>query len=196
MLSSLLLGSFAGAQHALGGPDHLAGVAPFAAARAHRAWHAGLAWGVGHAAGACVAALAALVLRDSVPGLAERVSERSELAVGVVLCIIGALGLRALVRDHAHAHAPSSSSLARCLGIGALHGAAGLSHLFAVLPALALASPAAYLAGYGISSTLAMCAVAAGVGRLTLLPALRRRAFGVCSAASVLVGAYWIAASV
>lgn len=193
MLSSLLLGSFAGAQHALSGPDHLAGVAPFAAARVRGAWQAGLAWGSGHALGASLAAFAALVLRDSIPGLAERISQQSELAVGVALCIVGALGFHALARG-AHARVEGPGSLAQCLGVGALHGAAGLSHLFAVLPSLALAHPAAYLTGYAVASTLAMCAVAAGIGGLTRWPSLRRRAFAAASAASVLVGAYWIAA--
>ncbi|MBI5362186.1 MAG: High-affinity nickel transporter, partial [Planctomycetes bacterium] len=48
----LAAGLGAGALHALAGPDHLAGVAPFAARAGRRAWRVGVAWGVGHAAGA------------------------------------------------------------------------------------------------------------------------------------------------
>jgi hypothetical protein len=42
MLSALWLGLLAGGQHALTGPDHFAGVAPFAASRGKCAWRVGL----------------------------------------------------------------------------------------------------------------------------------------------------------
>jgi uncharacterized membrane protein YfcA len=195
--ASIALGALAGAQHALSGPDHLAGVAPFAAARGRSAWRVGLAWGLGHALGACLAALAALALRDRMPGIVEQLSRWSEMLVGLVLCVVGAFGLHGLLRERAspaHVHdGPQAGT--RCFGLGLLHGAAGLSHLYAVLPALALPAPGGYLAAYALTSTCAMALLAGGCGRLSRGAGRRRWTLGLSSAASLLVGAYWVHAS-
>ncbi|MBM3984514.1 MAG: High-affinity nickel transporter [Planctomycetes bacterium] len=204
----LALGLLAGAQHAVAGPDHLAGVAPFAAGRGGSGWRVGAAWGLGHAAGAAAAAAVALLLRKTVPGLEQQISSFSEVLVGVVLCLVGALGLRAactgraaphrhgaLAHAHphlgAHAHAP--------FWLGCLHGVAGLSHLFAVLPALAfpgLLLPALYLGGYGLGSLAALMLFAGLLGRLPAgsLRALRL-SLGTASAASLAVGLAWLGLS-
>ena len=231
-----LLGVLAGAQHALTGPDHMAGVAPFVAGQGRGAWRVGARWGLGHVAGASCAALVALALRSRIPGIEERLSGVSELVVGGALLVIGALGLRAAVRrgftDHRHRHGPlvhshwhardahgpapvagppargAPAGSATAIGparhrhaafwLGTLHGAAGLSHLFAVLPALAFPGwwqPLLYLGGYGAGSLAALTGFTAVLGRL--LPGNSERALrlslGVASAASVLVGAVWIA---
>jgi len=192
VLSSLLLGSIAGLQHALGGPDHVAGVAPLAARGGARAWRIGLAWGIGHALGACSAAALALLLSKVLPGAAEHISRWSEVLVGVVLCTVGALGLRALSRG-VHVHNERPQRMRPALGLGWLHGAAGLAHLYAVLPALALPHPGSYLAGYGVASTLAMSALAAGLGHAGAHVRVRRWVHGATSLASLLVGAFWLA---
>ncbi len=196
------LGLLAGVHHAATGPDHLAGVAPFAADAGRRAWRVGVAWGLGHASGAGLAALAALALRASVPGLEQRLSAVSETLVGVVLCAIGFLGLVAVVRrrPHAHAHAdPSGRGRSRsAFALGLFHGAAGLAHLFGVLPALALPGrllPAVYLAGYagGSLAAIALFAAAIGaVGRTGSRAHAPRRWLAITSAASLAVGILWI----
>src|SRR5689334_23886231 len=90
-----LAGLLAGLHHALTGPDHLAGVAPLVARAPQRPWRIGFSWGLGHAGGALLAAGAALALRARIPGLEDQLSAVSERIVGIVLCVIGALGLRA-----------------------------------------------------------------------------------------------------
>ncbi len=202
------LGLLAGAQHAATGPDHLAGVAPFAAGRGPDGWRVGAAWGLGHAAGAGAAAAIALLLRQAVPGLEQRLSSVSEVLVGVVLCLVGALGLRAACRgrspphrhgDLAHAHPHLGAHAHAPFWLGCLHGMAGLSHLFAVLPALAfpgLVLPALYLSGYGLGSLAAVTLFAGLLGRLpTGSPRALRLTLGTASAASLAVGLLWLGLS-
>lgn len=206
-LAAAWIGLAAGGAHALSGPDHLAGVAPFAAQRGRGAWRVGAVWGLGHAAGAGAAALVALALRSRVPGAEELLSAWSETIVGVLLCVVGAVGLsRALrarararaaveaVHEHAHARLESGSAF----GLGVFHGAAGLSHLFGVLPALGLpgvALPALYLGGYAVGSLACLALFASGVGAWSSSGRAARHwnVVALASAASVVVGVVWIA---
>jgi hypothetical protein len=211
--TALALGLLAGGAHALTGPDHMAGVAPFAASQGRRAWRVGLAWGLGHASGAAIAAGIAVALRAWIPGLEEHLSAVSERIVGVVLCCVGAIGLRAALRtttrthrhdglEHSHfllsrvldaGHASRTGHSAFVIGL--LHGSAGLSHLFAVLPALALpgiVEPALYLAGYGGGSLLAITGFAGLLGRLASDASRVRMWLAATSGLSLLVGLAWI----
>lgn len=97
---------------------------------------------------------------------------------------------------HEHRHAP--------VWIGALHGLAGSSHLFGVLPALALPrrlDAVSYLAGFGMGTVAAMSAFSLGVGivatRLASVPRAGDRAYrvllGTLSVAAVAVGVAWVA---
>jgi hypothetical protein len=211
-LDACWLGLLAGAVHALTGPDHMAGVAPFATMRGSRAWRVGVAWGLGHASGAAVAALVVLALRRWIPGAEEHLSAISERLVGIVLCIVGAMGLRACrSAGHTHEHdgfvhvhlfwnRRAGTSHARRGArapfiLGLLHGSAGLSHVFAILPALALPGfelPALYLAAYGIGCLLAITGFAGVIGRAARSPTRLRAWLGVTSAASIAVGLVWI----
>lgn len=209
-------GLVAGVLHAVTGPDHLAGVAPFAASRGARAWRVGAAWGMGHAAGALGAAALALALRASIPGVEEHLSAFSERAVGVLLVAIGVIGLHALVRSRAHTHSHVHAGSAHehlhlhvwpwrrsasehrhghgAFALGTLHGAAGLSHLFAILPALALPgviAPACYLAAYGLGCLASVTVFAGVLGRIAT-PSRARVVFGASSALSLAVGLLWI----
>ncbi len=199
LATAVWLGIAAGAVHAGTGPDHLAGVAPFAARRAAGAWRVGVAWGLGHTAGAAAAAAIALSLRAQLPGLEESLSAWSERIVGVLLCAIGAIGLRRVLRPAApvaDGHEPSVVGRST-FGLGVVHGAAGLSHLFGVMPALALpgtAAPALYLAGYAAASLAVLTLFAAGVGRLAppSRPHVRRRVVTGACALSLAVGVLWL----
>lgn len=204
-LGALGAGLFAGGHHALAGPDHMAGVAPFAARAGRHAWRVGAAWGLGHTAGALAAAALALALRESVPGIEDRLSAVSERLVGAVLCVVGAWGLRGALRRgahehehegvrHAHAH-PERQHAHSAFSIGLLHGAAGLAHLLAVLPALALpgvALPAIYLGGYALASLVALTLVAATLGRCSSSFGSVRAWVGTMSAAALGVGLFWL----
>jgi hypothetical protein len=181
---TILTGAAAGLFHVLSGPDHLAAVAPLAAADRERGWFAGWTWGIGHASGVVVVAAVAILLRDMLPPV-EAISAWGERLVGGALIAIGFWALRRslVIAPHRHAHGrmahdhvhvQSGPAWARRLGhahaafyMGVLHGVAGSSHFFGVLPALALPSRAAaftYIGAFGVGTVAAMTAFAAVVG--------------------------------
>src|SRR3954469_1908018 len=152
---TIVTGALAGLFHVLSGPDHLAAVAPLAAARRERGWLAGWTWGIGHASGVVFVAVLAILLRDALPPI-DLISAWGERIVGAALIAIGLWALRraAAIVPVPHAHGSvSHDHLAvyagpawlRRLGhahasfyMGVLHGIAGSSHFLGVLPALAL----------------------------------------------------------
>jgi len=223
-----LEGLTAGAAHVLTGPDHMAGVAPLAAdggtaleppsgaAPAERApgWLVGLTWGVGHGAGvAALGLLGRIALEASDVELASVWAER---LVGVLLIW---LGLSALLRSrrlaaHARRALPPSAATApvgperprrrrrrrhAALGVGALHGLAGGSHFWAVLPSLAMEreEAALYIAAYVASSAAVMALFGAALARIgaRLGTAWMPGFLGGVGAVTALVGAWWIAAA-
>ena len=181
---TVITGALAGFFHVLSGPDHLAAVAPIAVADRARGWLTGWTWGLGHASGVVAVAAIAVLLRDVLPPV-ELISTWSERLVGAALIVVGFWALRrsARVQPAAHAHGPLShdhlhvqagprwlrrfghAHASFCLGV--LHGIAGSSHFFGVLPALALPTRAAaltYIAAFGAGTVLAMTAFAAAAG--------------------------------
>jgi hypothetical protein len=180
----VVTGAVAGLFHVLSGPDHLAAVAPLAVADRARGWLAGWTWGVGHASGVVVVAVLAVLLRDLLPPI-EIVSAWSERLVGAALVGIGIWALRRSARirsaahvhgtvGHDHLHVQAGPRWIRRLGhahasfcMGVLHGVAGSSHFFGVLPALALPTRGAallYITAFGMGTVAAMTAFAAAVG--------------------------------
>ena len=147
-----------------------------------------------------------------------------ERAVGVMLLALGFLGLRRALRleihthshahdgeshVHLHLHPDTAGSSARphelvphrhrhaALLAGTLHGIAGTAHVLGVLPALALpgtAAPAAYLAGFGIGTILAMGSFAATIGAIGAGGSVRsmRRVLCTSSALTLAVGMAWL----
>ena len=211
-----LTGLAAGLFHVLSGPDHLAAVAPLAAADRDRGWFAGWTWGIGHASGVVVVAVIAILLRDVLPQI-DAISAWGERLVGAALIAIGFWALRrSLVvapRPHAHGkvahdhvHVQRGPAWMRRLGhahasfyMGILHGVAGSSHFFGVLPALALPSRAAaltYIAAFGAGTVAAMTAFAAVVGSVGvhLHPGTRARRGMMLTAATLAfaVGGWWL----
>jgi hypothetical protein len=221
----LLLAAFAaavvaGTLHVVTGPDHLAAVAPLAARERDGAWRIGARWGLGH--GLASAALGGLAIlgRDLIPF--DALSGAAERAVGVVLVVVGVASLVAVVRSRAHVHAHAHEGTVHehvhahprgldehahaahehshsALGIGALHGLAGGTHLVGVLPALGLdaGQAAAYLVGFAASSVVVMAAWTAGAGfiggKLARAPRLLDGFRASAAAAAVVVGCVWIA---
>lgn len=193
-------GLAAGLLHVLSGPDHLAAVAPLAADNERGQWRTGLQWGIGHTAGVLLIALLLLLIREQLP--LDAISAYSERIVGVALMLVGGWGIRsAWVRrrrgatgganDHGHSHAGASFAM------GALHGLAGSSHLFGVLPALAFATRTdsiLYLAGFGAGAVVGMSAFAAVLG-LVSSRVNARHSTGLLyasSAAALVVGGVWL----
>lgn len=193
---ALLAGLAAGLIHVLSGPDHLAAVAPLAADRDRPQWRAGLQWGLGHTAGVIVIGLLLIWFRQLLP--IDAISGYSERMVGVALLVVGVWGFARARARRPHVHAAASASFA----MGALHGLAGSSHLFGILPALALPTQLAavsYLGGFGIGAVLSMTAFSAFVGAVSVSAARRgvnayRGVLYACSLSAILVGGFWLIA--
>jgi len=215
----IFAGWLAGTIHALSGPDHLAAVTPLTIDNRRNAARIGLLWGLGHAVGIAVIGTIVFALRATVN--LDAFSEWSERAVGVMLIAVGVWGLRkALTRwfhvhrhehgeaFHTHIHFHSHGHRGRSahshnhasIGMGLLHGVAGTSHLFGILPALALPGQAAavgYLCGYGLGNLVAMgsfawlIGIASGrISRWGVDPL--RSVLGASSAISVAIGLAWL----
>jgi hypothetical protein len=81
--------------------------------------------------------------------------------------------------------------------MGMLHGLAGSSHLFGVLPALAFATrgeAVLYLAGFGAGAIVGMSAFSAVMGLLSSKLS-RRHSSGLLyasSAAALVIGGFWL----
>jgi hypothetical protein len=213
-----LTGALAGLFHVLSGPDHLAAVAPIAVADRERGWIAGWTWGVGHASGVVVVAVVAILLRDVLPPIAV-ISEWSERIVGGALIAIGLWALRRSARvrpaahvhgavAHDHLHVQAGPSWLRRLGhvhasfcLGVLHGVAGSSHFFGILPALALPTRGAaltYIAAFGVGTVIAMTAFAAAAGvagaHTRHSPAAHRLMMMAAAVVAIAVGGVWLIA--
>jgi hypothetical protein len=213
---TLVTGTLAGFFHVLSGPDHLAAVAPLAVAGRARGWIAGWTWGIGHASGVVVVAVFAVLLRDVLPPI-EAISAWSERLVGGALVAIGLWALRRSTRmrpaahahgrlSHRHLHVGRGPGWAQRLGhahasfcLGVLHGVAGSSHFFGVLPALALPTRGAallYIGAFGAGTVAAMTlfAVAVGSGSLRVRNgAVAQQAMMITAAMlAIVVGGVWL----
>jgi len=97
-----------------------------------------------------------------------------------------------VVRSHRHGHAATA--------IGILHGLAGSSHIWGVLPALAFAEQSAavaYLVSFGVGTVGGMACFSSVIGWISSGFSLRgvavhRALMTACSLAAIGVGAYWL----
>lgn len=215
---TLLTGAAAGLFHVLSGPDHLAAVAPLAVDERKRGWIAGCTWGIGHASGVVLVAVIAVLLRETLPNV-DLISAWGERMVGGALVGIGLWAFRRSARIrlqphthgrvlHNHLHVQAGPGWVRRLGhahasfcMGVLHGVAGSSHFFGVLPALALPSRSAalmYIGAFGIGTVVAMTAFAAAVSLLGIRtghnPQMHRAMMTVAALLAVIVGGVWLIA--
>lgn len=220
MFLTSLTGLGAGAAHVFAGPDHLAAIAPLAVDQRRSTWRLGLLWGLGHSGGVWGLALLALLFREALP--IDLMSSWSERLVGFVLIGIGLIGLRRLFAVHVHSHVHEHDGerhahihlhehqtgddhqVVHChshsaLGIGALHGLAGTSHLLGVIPALLLPTrveAAIYVITFGLGSIIAMSAFSWVMGMIADRLQLQgdrayRRLLGGSCALSIMIGCYW-----
>ena len=223
VILALLTGSLAGFLHVFSGPDHLAAVAPLAAAARGGSWRAGLRWGIGHSSGVAIIGLLLILMREAIP--IERFSSVAEALVGVSLLGIGGWSLRRALstRLHAHVHAHGSEQHVHlhlhgaitshpphqiashrhghaAIAVGTLHGLAGSSHLFGVLPALALpgfVESLVYLFAFGAGTVAAMILFAQGIGWISLSTSRwgikpYRIVLGTLSVIAMMTGGYWL----
>jgi hypothetical protein len=178
-------------------------------------------WGLGHASGVFFIGLCSILLREFIS--VELISGVAERFVGVVLIGIGLWGLRQSLKSRVHVHehthdgrthshihlhgavhAPGENAKAlhehghAAFGIGSIHGLAGGTHLFGVLPALLFASKVSaivYLLAYGGGTVCAMAVFAWGMGMLSFslrTPSAYRWISCGFSSFAILLGGYWV----
>ena len=219
-LLALWTGLVAGIAHVWSGPDHLAAVAPLAVRRPRQTWIPGAKWGFGHSVGVAIVGCFSLMLRDVIP--TRLISSWGERLVGVMLVVIGIWALRKALRVHAHEHEhdgarhlhlhthvhrqphnePDAHShhTHAALGIGILHGLAGTSHVFGILPILALPSHSlaiSYIVGFAAGTIISMASfstVMALLARRFSRSSLQiyRGLMCACSIAAIGIGAFWL----
>lgn len=198
----LLAGVIASMVHVWAGPDHLAAVAPLVFERAKKQWKIGTAWGLGHVSGMLLIGLLYYIFKDLIP--VESLSENSEVLVGFILITIG---IRATYRAHKkqkqhehkqqdnqdiynnlnahhhneHAYEPKTleqQDAKTAVGIGIIHGFAGISHFLIMLPVLGYHSDlesSQYLAGFALGTVLAMAFFAWFLGIIQGIPSHKHR---------------------
>jgi sulfite exporter TauE/SafE len=218
---SAILGFAAGLIHVLTGPDHLAAVSPLAIENKDKAPLVGFKWGIGHTGGVCLLGSLALALREIIP--MNLMSGFSERIIGIILIGIGLWGIRRAYYNkihfhyhehdgnkhiHFHSHGKETSHETSqthfhthaAFAVGIMHGFAGTSHIFGIVPALAFTSridAVFYLLFFGIGTVTAMTAFAFIIGyfskRLELKGTVMIQSMlAGFSAAAILIGFYWI----
>ena len=194
----LAAGLIAAVLHVLAGPDHLAAVLPFAIESKKKAWKVGLFWGIGHLLGMLLIGLLFLQFKQLIP--IEKISEHSEQLVGLVLIGIGFWSIfkifteqkkhkhvhvhtenDPIIHEHSHDHshnvshhhthkAKNKQSTIASLGIGLLHGLAGVAHFLLFLPVIGFESEldsVFYIGGFAIGTVIAMVSFAFVVGKVS-----------------------------
>lgn len=163
-ISAALAGIAAGMVHVLSGPDHLAAVLPFSVSAPKRALRTGMVWGLGHGLGVVLLGALFMATRASID--VDVVSHAAEVLVGFLLAGVGVWAVyrsRKIVvhthehdhldKEHAHPHVHIADRTVdkaghaqqghhrrhthSTLGLGFIHGIAGLGHLVAAGPMLA-----------------------------------------------------------
>jgi ABC-type nickel/cobalt efflux system permease component RcnA len=200
MIIYFLTGLAASSLHVVSGPDHLAAVTPLAIENRKKSWLVGFTWGLGHTIGVGIIGLLFILFRDLIP--LETISAYSEQIVGVLLIVIGLWIFYRIFTNKPHRKIETKKNdVWTALGIGVIHGVAGVSHLIGILPSLALPTRAdsiSYVLGFGIGTVLTMVAYSAIMGMLTQRAEKKdhkKLLLGIRIAGSsiaVLVGIFWI----
>ena len=217
----LLIGFAAGLVHVFTGPDHLAALAPFAVRKENTAtWHLGLRWGIGHAVGVAFIGVLIWLLKDS--SYVAGISTWAENLVGALLILTGIIGIYTVLsgkihthehnhygirHSHIHSHIGLSKITSRnhkhchaAGGIGLLHGAAGGTHLWVILPTLAIAQfdgVILYLSAYTLSTIVSMILFTTAIGHLNKYltnwhPRLGHHFGLTCCIITMSIGCYWL----
>ncbi len=203
------LGTLLGMRHALE-PDHLAALSTLLTGErdTRKAAWLGAYWGMGHTLTLLAAGTLLVTLRAAMPAVASDL-----LACAVALLLIG-FGFRAVHvsgsavptgLSHTHTHGPAAASapagpwtlMKRPLLVGAVHGLAGSGALTAMVMATipSTAARLAYLALFGIGSTLGMAALSGLLGwpiaRVGTHGIVARGVSLVVGCVSMVLGLYW-----
>lgn len=180
IVSITLAGLVLGVTHALDA-DHIAAVSTIVSEKKKVVESAalGVIWGFGHTATLLIAVVGMLALGFKLP---ELILENAEIAVGIMLLVLGALsikkGLSEKLHTHEHQHGSAihthihqhifekgheHSHEKRSLLVGIVHGLAGSAALMLVVASSAsgLADGVRYVLAFGIGTTIGMAGITA-----------------------------------
>ena len=166
LLSVLVLGFLLGMRHATD-PDHIVAVTTIVSQQRSlaRAARTGVLWGMGHSVTILLVGGAIVLFKLQLSGIPPRLGLTLELAVAVMLIV---LGLLTLAGDDRRV----SESTARPVTIGFIHGLAG-SAAVATLPQVALIPDPRWAVGYlmvfGIGTIAGMMLVTVSIAAPSLL---------------------------
>ncbi len=168
LMMIFITGFIASVAHVVTGPDHLAAVTPLAIDSHKKSWMIGMSWGIGHTLGILLIGLLFLLFKEVLPiETISKHSDKivGFLLIGIGSWALLKIYIRhthgnrphthfhtqpflyAHIHRHTHKDSPGHEhkhignirqNLITALLIGIIHGFAGFSHLFALLPSLAL----------------------------------------------------------
>ncbi len=192
MITTLFTAILASTLHVISGPDHLAAVTPLAISSQRKGWKIGLMWGIGHLLGMLLIGILFLLFKKVIP--VDVISAYSEQLVAIVLIVVGLWAFYRIFKEkkkhhhphmhsdgetHIHTYTSSAESHTHkkkikqntlsSLGIGFLHGLAGVAHFILLLPVLAFETKLEgiqYIIGFAIGTVLAMTAYALILGNI------------------------------
>lgn len=214
LLTSSGFGPLLGMRHALE-PDHLAAVSTLIGrerSSVRAAW-LGVCWGLGHTASLVVVGAVLLILRMELP---VRVAALFEILVAIMLIALGTRAILLALREGrpahshqhhfamhehsgmpAHLHIGTWTLARRPLMVGAIHGLAGSGALTALVLTTLPTTTArlAYMALFGLGSTLGMAALSGLLGwplaRFGARPGVARALSLAVGLVSVVLGIFW-----
>ncbi len=221
---SLFSGILTSMLHVITGPDHLAAVSPLVFESKKKAWRIGLLWGVGHILGMLSIGILVFFLKDFIP--LDYISTQSEKIVGIVLIGLGIWTIIKINKEQKHKYPHThenkdetivhihqkeenkhqhkkvaNTTYSTALGIGFIHGLAGVAHFILLLPVLGFSSNWAsilYIIGFGIGSIAAMVSYAVILGRISkaLNNSTESKSFSIgirytTGIVAILIGIYW-----
>lgn len=185
-------GVFAGALHAIAGPDHLAALLPRCCGqRWFKAGRVGALWGMGHGVSATLIGVLAFALKNRLKGnmsggltkFLSGMSHATEVAVGLSLVLIGIMGIREAREWEEEIDGVQTQSLSAAAADAGVKSAQkravifnGLLHGFSwdgapsLAPAIAVATWSgnlAFLSAYAVGTMGAMAIVTTLVGEGT-----------------------------
>jgi|TARA_Y100000780_G_scaffold84215_1_gene75976 ABC-type nickel/cobalt efflux system permease component RcnA len=192
LITTLFSAILASILHVISGPDHLAAVTPLAISSQRKGWKIGLVWGIGHLLGMLLIGILFLLFKEVIP--VDAISAYSEQLVAIVLIVVGLWAFYRIFKEkkkhhHPHTHSDGETHIhtytssaeshthkkkikqntLSSLGIGFLHGLAGVAHFILLLPVLAFDTKLEgiqYIIGFAIGTVLAMTVYALILGSI------------------------------
>jgi ABC-type nickel/cobalt efflux system permease component RcnA len=226
-----LTGFIASVAHVVTGPDHLAAVTPLAIDSRKKSWMIGLTWGFGHTVGMLLIGLLFILFKELLPvdwisRQSDKVIGLLLIAIGSWAIIRTYLKhshgnlahahfhTKPFFYTHIHRHSHDESTTHEhehtgtikqnaftALFIGIIHGVAGFSHLFVLLPSLALPSvwdSVIYITAFAAGTILTMILFAFFLGLVAFRSVVRERQvflkwFTFCGGfLAIFIGIVWL----